>query len=827
METVHDELSQHTVTGQMPATVGKLSPSEFMKYVEEVRQQPAFRASQDKAADYYDGNQLTPEILEQLDKMGFSQLMTNLIKPAIDAVLGIEAKTRTDLRVTADDDAHAERAEAFSAKLAEAERQSRADRACSDAYASQVKTGLGWVHVGRNQDPFQYPYKVEAVHRREMYWDWSAPVSDTGLDQARYVIRQKWFPVDQISASMPQHAQLVNATSSGWTAQWLTQAMEDTALRNALDQEHRISVTAWDWRNIDARRAALQECWYATYIRGLVLDLGDRVVEFDRNNPLHMAAVGSGQFRPQPAVYRKLRCSLWLGPHLLQDYDPGGNKMPYVPFWGFREDLTGVPYGLIRSMMPLQDEVNARRRKLMWLLSSKRVQIDSDALDAQFMDLSDLTNEVSRPDSVLVLNPKRQNANSVKIESDLGLSQQQFEVLTEAKQGIQDAAGIFNSVMGKSDGAHSGIAINSLIEQSSNTLGEINDNFKFSRQQVGERLLNLIRQDLSGRPVQVIAGPNEARRKIISLNKPAVDPITGVKYFENDVDKAMVKVALEDVPSTPAYRAQQLMMLGETIKALPPAAQGALIPYYIEGTDLPQRHKMADLVRKAMGLPTDDDQQDPQVAALQQQIQQLHQQSQQMAQQYEQAVAEKSQEAQDLQQKLAGLQVDLKNKQGDLALRQRELDMRTAESQATAQRELMQMALKRQELTLKAASDSANHAHRQAELEHKQISDARSHHLARTEAEQQVTPQEQLDHERAVVGIKVAGAVTQAIEVAKIKAESAVEVAELRATGAPSTLTPEQAKAADDAVADNGSDRLEAAPESSSKGGTYQQTEGD
>ena len=70
--------------------------------------------------------------------------------------------------------------------------------------------------------------------------------------------------------------------------------------------------------------------------------------------------MGSGKFKPEPAVYRKLRCSIWFGPHLLQDADPGTNKLPYVPFWGFREDLTGVPYGLIRSMMPLQDEVNAR-----------------------------------------------------------------------------------------------------------------------------------------------------------------------------------------------------------------------------------------------------------------------------------------------------------------------------------------------------------------------------------------------------------------------------------------------------------------------------------
>lgn len=760
---VNDQLSQHTQTGKMPDTVGKLGPDDFMKYVAETRAQPAFRTQQDKAADYYDGNQLSAEILGELDRMGFSQLMTNLIKPAIDAVLGIEAKSRTDFRVAADDDEHQEVAEALSAKLAEAERESRADRACSDAYAGQAKAGLGWVHVARNSDPFQYAYKAESVHRREMFWDWSTPVSDTALEQARYVIRQKWFPVDQVTAAMPQHAPLINASASGWQPDWMQRARESTTLMNAFDQESRMSISAWDWRNIDNRRVALQECWYATYIRGLVLNLGTRVVEFDKKNPLHMAAVGSGKFRPEPAVYRKLRCSIWFGPHLLQDSDPGTNKLPYVPFWGFREDLTGVPYGLIRSMMPLQDEVNARRRKLMWLLSSKRVTADADALDARYNDFSQLVDEVSRPDSMVVTNPSRIRDNAIKVESDLGLSTQQFEILNEAKQGIQDAAGIFNSMMGKTDGAHSGIAINSLVEQSSNTLGELNDNFKFSRQLVGERLLELIRQDLSGRPVQVMAGPNEAKRKVISLNTPQVDELTGVEWKKNDVDKASVKVALEDVPSTPAYRAQQQQQIGDTIKSLPPIAQGAMIPYFIESGDLPKRHEIAATLRKVLGLPDPgQDQEDPQVAQLKQALEQAGQSAQQMASHYEQAVQEQAQKAQTAEGQVSGLQVQLKNKDSEIQLRGRELELKGMELQQAAQDRQQALQVKaheqtvqsdqtdlaRQKLAIEASARASEHAHRTAELDHTRQTSGQAAQQAQAALEhQQLTAAQQASTE--------------------------------------------------------------------------------
>lgn len=763
MEMVDDQLSQHTQTGEPDPKAGKLSPDEFMKFVDETRAQPAFRTAMDRAVDYYDGNQLTAEVLSNLDNMGFTSLMTNLIKPAIDTVLGLQAKSRTDYRMVSDDDAHQEVAEALSAKLKEVERETRADRACSDAYGGQVKAGLGWVHVTRSTDPFAYQYKVETVHRREMFWDWSSKEPD--LSDARYVLRQKWYPVDQVAAALPEHAPLINASASGWQPDWMQRARESTTLMNAWEQESRISVSAWDWRNIDNRRVAIQECWYAVYVRGLVLKLPDRTVEFDAKNNLHMAAISTGMLKPEAAVYRKLRVSMWFGPHLLQDIDPGVTKLPYVPFWGFREDLTGTPYGLIRNMIPLQDEVNARRRKLMWLLSSKRVQIDSDALDARFNSFEDLVNEISRPDSMLVTNPGRANQNnSIKIESDLGLSHQQFEILQEAKQGIQDAAGVFNSMMGKGDGAHSGVAINGLIEQGSNTLGELNDNFNFGRQLVGERLVDLIRQDMKGKAVTVMTGPQEAKRKSIFLNKPKIDDLTGVQYLHNDTEKASVKVALEEVPSTPAYRAQQQQMMGDMVKSLPPEMQAPLVPFLIDGSDLPQRHQMSALLRQSLGQAGPDGAaQDPQVAQLQQQLQQAQQQmqtlqqhSQEMATQYENAVQEQGQKAAGLEQQVQGLQLQVQNKSGELQLRQQELGLKQSEQQSAAQERAAQMQakqqgeqlmsqervqalqvkqgeqqvqssqlqLKGQELQLTASKNANDHAHRTAELEHAQLTAA-------------------------------------------------------------------------------------------------------
>lgn len=699
----------------------ELSPRQYQDFCNEVRMQPNWRAEADRAADYYDGNQLTQDEVAELNRQKLGSLMANLIKPSIDTVLGIEAKMRQDWKVAADDDQWSEVAEGMNAKLHEAERMTRADRACSEAYAAQVKSGLGWVEVSRNVDPFKYPYRANSIHRREMFWDWSSREPD--LDDARYVMRRRWYPVEQAALYMPKSSDLIKAAGRGWTGEWLEQAKEDVSLRNSFDQEARTSIMDWDWRNLEMNRVCLNEVWYPVYVRGYVVTLPDeRTVEFDRKNPLHQHGVAVGMLKPRLAVFRKMRASIWMGPHKLQDIDVGGNKMPYVPFWGFREDLTGVPYGLVRAMMPLQDEINKRRQRLMWLLNSKRVQMDSDALNHKFNDHRDFLDEVNRPDSVVVLNPNRVNKQgAIMIETDLGLASQQFEIMVEAKEAIQSAAGIFNSMMGKTDGAKSGLAINALVEQGSNTMGDINDNFRFSRNLVGERLLDMIRADMSGAPVTVMSEERSGFRKTIMLNTPKVDPSTGIQYRDNDVSKAQVKVVLEDVPSTPTYKAQQLQQISEVLKGMPPEMSGVLIPFFIENTDLKDRKEMARLLRMQMGLMDPNGQPvDPQVAALQQQMQAMQQQSEQMSQAYEQAVQEQSDKAKQYGDQLSQLKVQMANKQGELQVRLKELQATKDKNESDTIARSRELRLREKELdqnrekakgelSIKAASLGATH----------------------------------------------------------------------------------------------------------------------
>jgi len=597
---------------QAPAEPGALSVSQLERWLDEIRNQPSWRREADKACDYYDGNQLDAETLARLDEKGLGPLVTNLIQPTVNAVLGMEAKTRTDWRVGADDDRHQDVAEALSAKMHETEREAQADTATSDAYAGQIKAGFGVVEVSRNSNPFNYPYRVISVPRSEIFWDWRSRTLD--WSDARYVVRKKRYDADHIAAFFPQHREMIMAAASwrDWADYLTNEARMSADFFNSLGQGTRTTWDDLDWRDVERRVVTCFEVWYRVWVRGLVLALpGGRTLEFNEQNQVHRALVASGAVQPKLAVYDKIRCAFHIGPIRVLDRGSSRRRFPYIPFFGYREDLTGVPYGIIRAMLSPQDEVNARAARMMWLLNSRRTFIDSDALDDKYNTMSDANRELGRADAFIVTNPRAAKGN-IKVETNFELSQQQFQIMQERKQAIQEAAGVYAAMMGQTSNASSGLAIQSLVEQGVTTLAKINDNYRAARRGVGNALLDLIKEDMTDQ-AEILVDNGTVKRRVV-VNIPRKDPVTGEEYKENDVQTAPVKVALSDVPSTPTYRAQQFGAFAEILKSMPPNMQGLLIPFALEMSDFGKRKEMAAFLRAQLGIQADPNSPEAQAA---------------------------------------------------------------------------------------------------------------------------------------------------------------------------------------------------------------------
>lgn len=576
----------------------------FTQYLSEIREQPAWRVAADRESDYYDGNQLDSDVMRRAQERGLPPAIEPLIGPTIDSVLGHEVMHRADFRVTPDGDKidGDEVAEAINYRLNQAERHSKADQACSEAYKSQVTVGLGWVEVAKEDDPFKYKYRACAIHRNEIFWDWLAKKPD--LSDARYLIRRQWFDRKQAAMMFKDKKELILNCGGGWHHTDPNLLSLDggtmTDLTSAAMIERGWSVEEQEWRDVHNKRVCLFEVWYRVWESALVMKMADgRVVEYDAGNQMHIQAIATGAIEVVDAVLPRVRLAWYLGPHKLADM-PSPYKhcwFPYVPFWGKREDRTRKPYGLIRGMIYLQDEVNARIARMQWGLAATRTTRTEGAVmddDSKFRD------EVARPDADIVLDAEAMRQGGVfKVERDFELNRQQYDRLVDAREGIKRTGGIYNSFMGQEGQALSGVAQAGLVEQSNKMIADMNDNFSDSRAVVGEILVSMIIEDMGNRPQDVlIDGEGIRDDKLIRLNAPAIDPETGLEILGNDVQRTRLKISIDDVPSTPSYRAQQLGAMSEAFKSSPPEYQKIMMPYLFELMDVPRKREIINAIKQ-------------------------------------------------------------------------------------------------------------------------------------------------------------------------------------------------------------------------------------
>lgn len=609
-----------------------LSLIEVQNFLSEMRDAPAWRARAAQEGNFYDSNQLSPEDIADLQAKGLPAIVYNLIAPTVNLILGMEARTRTDWRIKAAGSRGGitdAQALALSQELNDAERNSAADYACSEAYGKQVKVGLGWVETGRNNNPFGYKYRCSEVDRREIWWDMRS--TDYLLDDSRWLLRRKWNDVDVLRAMIPrQFQQYIDAaldTTASWDMSGLIQQLpymkDDLIGRDWL-------TTDGEWRSADRTRVCAYEVWYRKWGSGWVLQFPDgrRAVEYDAKNPIHQQLVIRGDVEPVWAAYAKMRLSWWLGPFRLIDVASPyrHDQFPYTPFFGYREDDTRVPYGVIRAMVSPQQEVNARHSRMMWQLGAVRTIAEEDAV----VDHVKTASEIARPDAYVILNKKRikRTTDPIRIEENQGMNAQQWQVYLDSKQMIQSTSGIFAPVLGdnKSGQADSGVAIDSLVSQGLTGLAGLNSNYRRSRTNVGQQLALMVMEDLEGKKNVTIKPDRKKfpRARSVTFNQPQADG-----SMTNDIRSLLWTCVLDDEPSTPAFKQQKMREIVEFAKGLEPQLQAIFADIVIMASDLPWKEEAAQRVRALTGQapPMDENTTPEEIAEYQQQQQASQQQA--------------------------------------------------------------------------------------------------------------------------------------------------------------------------------------------------------
>ena len=588
--------------GNMP-----MSLVEYKSILDEIDNQPrAWRRSADKEMDYADGNQLDTELLQAQRKLGIPPAMENVIAPALEGIRGYEVQTRTDWRVTAAGQTGSQDvSDALNYKLNEAERKSRADEAISEAFYPQIGVGIGWVEAAKVDDPFEYPYRCTAIHRNEIDFPWDAR---NDMTDARWLRRQRWLQPERIARVFPKHKEMIMAFGKAGINWWTEFSGSDfggssTGLNQAADVAREWTVMEDRWFNPYNKETCLSEVWYRRWMHAVVLKSPDgRVVEYDAKNPAHVYAVANRRVQFVRAPVVRIRRSYWLGPHVLFDGpSPYTHRyFPYVPFWGFREDSTRVPFGYVRNMLYQQDTLNSGNARLRWGMSAVRTERTEGAVK---MEDEVFRRTVGRLDADIILDPAHMSQPGARfdVKRDFQLNDQQFEMLANARNAIERvnpaAAAAFS---GRRGTATSGVQEQTQVEQANQSLAHMMAQRTAARTMIGEMLVSMIVQDAGDKEQTVVIDGDALREpRTVVLNKPEIDPETGIPYLSNDLQRTQLSVSVDEVPSSSSFRAQQLSSLSESVKSLPPQYQAAATPFLVALMDVPFKREMVEAMRKA------------------------------------------------------------------------------------------------------------------------------------------------------------------------------------------------------------------------------------
>lgn len=636
-------------------TAPKFELNKLMALMSDLHSQPDWRSLANRANAYYDGDQLSTGVIAVLKLRGQPITIHNLIAPTIDGVLGMEAKSRTDLMVLADDPdgSMEELAEALNAEFADVCRLGGEGRARGDAYASQIKSGIGWVEVRRNPDPFGPRLKFSAVHRDEVFWDWHRREAD--LSDCRWLMRRRWLDVDECCALMPSKAEIIKiSVGNSWDGVISVSNIKGMTpdLQSAFDEWQTFDQNQIEWCSQDRQRVLLQIVYYRTYESKVVLKLENgRALEYNKDNQLHRTALAMGKAVLERCPVAVIREAWFAGPHFLVDRPcsaPHG-MYPLVPFWGYIKDSSREPYGLIVRAIPAQDEVNLRRIKLTWLLQAKRVIMDKDATN---MSREQVLEEVERPDGYIELNPNRANKKSIsdvfRVEQDFQVAGQQFQVMQDSVKLIQDTMGIYAAYLGQGDVGQSGVAIANLVEQGATTLSEINDNYRFACQKVGELALCYLMEDLTKRRnyTVMINKDDKRRRKTVVINQQTEEGLT------NDISQLQTHIALAPIQSTPIFKQQLAERMENAMAKLPPEAAASCFDLLVEMMDIPNKHEFTERIRESLGIRKSQDD------MTEEELQAAEQQAQMQAMQQELAMREMTAKVAELEGKAAKWQAE-------------------------------------------------------------------------------------------------------------------------------------------------------------------------
>ena len=566
--------------------------------------------------DVYDGDSWSDEDKAIIEARGQIAVNFNRVKPTCDWLIGSEKKNRIDFNVLPRTEEDSKGAETKTMVLKYLSDVNHLPSERSQAFKDAVLSGLGWLEAGKCNEPGEEPIFIDYEDWRNIWYD---PLSvRLDMKDCRFMFRRKRVDLDVACAMFPEYNQelKISVQNSQNCNYWSDYSDEpETDLEANIENMGYSETGEYSGRT----RIELIECWYRTPESVEVLKDGSenigtlQGVKYLPNVAEHKHLVSNGYATTSNSIRMVMRCMIFSGKLVLQDTESPYNhgRFPFVPIWGYRKKRNNAQYGVVRNLRDIQDDLNKRRSKALFILATNQVIMDDGAVE----DIEELEQEVSRPDGII----KKKAGYELTLNNDRSLAREHVEMMSQDAEYIESVGGVTDEQLGRETNAVSGRAIERRQEQGNVVNSELFDNLRVSTQLLGEILLSLVEQFYTEE--KVIRLTNEKNQsEFISINQQ--DPVTGEVL--NSITKAKADFVVDETAYSASVRRATFETLMEMMTKMPPEISLGLLDLVISLSDIPGKDDLVARIRQINGMSDPDlDPNDPeQQAALIQKEQQ-------------------------------------------------------------------------------------------------------------------------------------------------------------------------------------------------------------
>lgn len=573
-------------------------------------------------ADFYDSIQYSAEDAAILTDRGQAPLVYNEVAPMVDWLIGTQRRAQMDWRILPRCDDDTKLADIKTKVMKYVSDINRVPFVRSRAFADCVKVGVGWMDDGARDDPTQDILYSKYEDWRNVLWDSSSYEPD--LSDARYLFRWRWVDEDVALMMFPgQKAKILRAIANFESG---SESEEDTwytaeASGQSGTTKFMGSGSSQYGADSQRRRIKLIEVQYRKPHEAKIVMSGPMRGQFvnEQDHPLmqNLAASGASiadrtMMRVHFAVMTESDL-IAMGPSVYRH-----NRFTLTPIWCYRRGRDRLPYGAIRRVRDIQNDLNKRASKALFLLNTNQIIADEGAVE----DWDQLRDEADRPDGLIV----KKQGKSVEIRRDTEAANGQIQMMTLDAQSIQKMAGGGAENLGRQTNAVSGVAIQARQLQGSVVTTEPFDNLRLATQIQGEKQLSLTEQFYTEQKVIRLTGSKGAI-EWVKINQPEEQADGSLRYL-NDITASAADFVVSEQDYAGTLRQVMFESLQQLSQRLPPEVSLRLMTMAMEFSDLPNKDEIADAIRKMTGERDPNKEMTPE--EVEQMQQQMHQQAEQL-----------------------------------------------------------------------------------------------------------------------------------------------------------------------------------------------------